>query len=531
MPTRLFSTILLLLLGIVLAGAGAPARAQAAEQQEPAFDVFEYVVEGNTRLSQIAIERAVYRHMGPGKRIADVERARAALENAYRDAGYSTVVVDIPVQKVDAGAVILAVTEGRIERVRVTGARYFSQGAILERAEAVVQAQASGEAPYFPDVQRALDRLNRGGDRRVVPVLRPGTLPGTTELELRVDDKLPVHGSVELNNRYSPGTTPLRLGASLRYDNFLERGHSLGMQVQTSPADTKQVQVFLGTYVVPLEKGTVYGYYVNSKSNVAAIGDAFVLGKGSIIGLRYNRPLPRVGQLSHSVTAGVDWKNFAENITQPGTPGQQTPLHYAPFSLDWSGQLESPTARTQFSLGAVVSARNVGNDPLQFDTKRFNASPNFVALRADATRTQPVFGDYSMVLAAAGQLADQPLVSNEQFFAGGANTVRGYLESEAIGDDGLRGSAELRSPNLMSAPPPWLRELRWFSFVDAAHLRVREALPFQTARVQLSSVGYGLRMRSFDSVEALLTIGWPFRGTRNTVRMEPRIQFSLKHAF
>ena len=47
---------------------------------------------------------------------------RKQLEQAYRDAGYKTVVVIIPEQEVVGGEVQLQVTEGRVEKVRVKGA-------------------------------------------------------------------------------------------------------------------------------------------------------------------------------------------------------------------------------------------------------------------------------------------------------------------------------------------------------------------------------------------------------------------------
>ena len=69
----------------------------------PKLDLLEFQVKGNTVLSQMAIEEAVYPLLGPGKSVADVEKARAALEQAYHDAGYLTVYVSVPEQKVPAG--------------------------------------------------------------------------------------------------------------------------------------------------------------------------------------------------------------------------------------------------------------------------------------------------------------------------------------------------------------------------------------------------------------------------------------------
>jgi hemolysin activation/secretion protein len=419
----------------------AAARAGVAQQpaEEPTFDILEYRVEGNSVLPKLAIERAVYPHLGEKKRIGDVEKARVALEKAYRDAGYATVVVNVPQQKVDKGVVVLQVIEGRIERVRVTGSRYYSQGSILER----VGAAGPNEVPYFPEVQRQIDRLNTA-DRRVTPVLRPGTAPGTTELELKVSDQLPLHGSVELNNRYSPGTTQLRLTGALRYDNMFQRDHSFGVQYQTSPQDTSQVKAAVATYVIPLASGSVYGYYVNSDSSVAAVADVTVLGKGRIAGLRRMWYLPGAPGFGHSLTAGVDYKNFDQVA-----PNLETPVHYMPFSLDYSGNAQGKSGTTQYSLATVFSFRGVGNNADDFANARFRAQPNFFILRWDVQRNQnlPWWG-LSLGMRFDGQLADQPLINNEQYFAGGLMNVRGYLESEALGDRAVHGSLELRGPNI-----------------------------------------------------------------------------------
>src|SRR5262249_22222336 len=86
-----------------------------------AFEIREFVVEGNSVLSAVQIERAVQPLLGPEGGIERVEKARAQLERAYHDAGYLTVIVDIPEQQVRNGVVRLRVTEGRVERVRVQG--------------------------------------------------------------------------------------------------------------------------------------------------------------------------------------------------------------------------------------------------------------------------------------------------------------------------------------------------------------------------------------------------------------------------
>ncbi|WP_312030655.1 ShlB/FhaC/HecB family hemolysin secretion/activation protein [Methylosinus sp. H3A] len=46
----------------------------------------------------------------------------------------------------------------------------------------------------------------------------------------------------------------------------------------------------------------------------------------------------------------------------------------------------------------------------------------------------------------SARIADGPLASSEQISVGGLDTVRGYLESEVLGDTGAAGTVELRQP-------------------------------------------------------------------------------------
>ena len=87
--------------------------------------------------------------------------------------------------------------------------------------------------PNFNDVARDLVTLNQLADRQVTPALTAGRLPGTVDVDLHVKDAFPLHGSLEVNNRYSADTTPLRINASVNYDNLWQLGHSIGASFQS----------------------------------------------------------------------------------------------------------------------------------------------------------------------------------------------------------------------------------------------------------------------------------------------------------
>jgi hemolysin activation/secretion protein len=482
------------------AGSGTPA-------PKPRFDIWEYQIAGNTTLDTDRIEKAVYPFLGEDKSIDDVEQARSALEKSYRDGGYATASVSIPEQSVSGGVVELSVTEGRVERLRISGARYYAQGRIVEQVAAV----AEGEVPDFHALEQQLAAVNGGADRRVQPLLRPGHEPGTTEIELKVDDSRPLHGSIELNNRYSPSRAPhpgdYRASGTLRYDNLWQREHSFSLSYLTSPGHSTEAKVSSAAYTLPLrvpgESLTIYGVHSNSNSDLTtSLAGTSVLGRGDVVGLRLAEPIRSVGGISHSLTLGADYKHNLEDLVQDGSGSLPTPLTYWLGSLQYAGARPDEDGETAFGAGLSLSLRSVRNNDEQFALKRYQGQGNFAALRWNAQRLQHLPAKFDLTARLEGQLASLPLPSTEQYAAGGADSVRGYPEGVQVGDHGVRGLLELRTPSLLGVSEgsePWA-DLRLLGFVDAAHLRILSPLPGQTSRFTLASYGIGLRFATVSGV-------------------------------
>ncbi len=169
-------------------------------------------------------------------------------------------------------------------------------------------------------------------------MLRPGKTPGTVEIDLKVQDQLPLHGNVDVNDRYSQDTTPTRLSASLRWDNLWQKQHGLGLTLQTAPEDPDESRVFALSYTVPLDSGNYLALYgVKSDSDVAAVGTLNVVGNGEIVGARYIVPLRGREEFFHSATLGVDYKSVDQTVALIDGGGFDTPITYMPFTLGWDG--------------------------------------------------------------------------------------------------------------------------------------------------------------------------------------------------
>ncbi len=477
------------------------------------IDVMEFLVDGNTVLSAVAIEAAVTPFLGSKRSVADLDAARAALERAYQTAGYLTVFVDLPVQKVDDGVVRLTVLEGRIARTSVTGSRYYSQGYIREK----VPSFTEGSVPNFTVAQTELALVNRTEQRRVQPVLKAGKEPGTVEVELKVADQLPISGTVELNNQHAVDTDPWRVQATLRYDNLFQRDHGLSLTATVAPRKPSQATSLVLNYSVPQDNGhTLIGYAVSSNSEVQTLGGTSVLGNGTTLGLRYAIPFTGRSNSSgfHSLTLGVDYKDLSEKVLFGGDT-ISTPLRYLPFqaaySGNWSALLGVKDSQTSVTATAIAASRSLlkrsvtcpgSTDPVdQFACKRFGADGSFASLRLGGRHTQAV-GPVQVGLRFASQVATAQLASSEQFSIGGADTVRGYLEGEASGDQGVAGSVEVRSPNLArSVNSLWststdavLSDVTFFAFGDVGRTQITQPLAGQASRTWLIGTGAGLSL-------------------------------------
>jgi hemolysin activation/secretion protein len=504
---------------------------QAGGAQQPSFDVLDYQIEGNSVLDDEALERALYPHLGPSKTVDDVEKARAALEEAYRNAGYPTVVVAIPEQAVEGGAVRLSVVEGTVETLYISGSRYYALGKIRDG----VPALAEGRVPHMPKVQEQMNMLaQQSADRNVTPVFRAGSTPGKMEVELKVKDELPLHGNLEMNSRNSEHTSYTRLLGSLRYDNLWQMFHSVSMQYQVSPEISDEVQVWSGTYVLPTgwadTRLALYGIGISSNTQLGvSVGGLSVVGAGSIYGARLVKPLPgSADNILHSLSFGFDYKSFDQQIA---SLTENAPISYASFMTGYDGSLRRDSSVTTLNLAGHFSVRGLGSDAQQFANKRLDAEPNFFYLTGDLKHQQRLPLDFRLLARVGGQTSMSALISNEQFSAGGPLSVRGYHQTQLLGDHGVNLSLELQTPHLLSGDWEDSQNLRLLTFFDWANIWIDNPIAPTPAAAHLASTGIGLRTQWFKHFLGELDWSYPLYRQGSIEPGRQRVDFRVIYEF
>jgi hemolysin activation/secretion protein len=538
------------------AAASPPAASRAAGFFIEAFDVA-----GNRILDPLTVDQAVSPYLGPDRTARDIEGARAALEQQYRARGFESVVVGAAEAPDDYAIVRLEVVETRLGSVTVEGARHASEAVVRRQLDEL----RGGAVPDFRRVERQITEANRHFSAREVTVLpRAGTAPGTIDVAVRVKDEPAAVGSAELNNNRNRDTAPLRLTFQGGFNDLWRIGHQVSLAYSYAPENPSNSQVFSASYTLPF-LGSPWSLTASglvSTSNVAlALGNQTVIGNGYTLAFRAQYELPprtlgaegAQSSVFRILRFGTDYKNYEQEIT--ATIGnevvQQFPkIGWLTIAAEFIRQQAADNWTSTANVAATAGVRAASQELIEipnpesfrpgqpptilvpaFQYSRSDARGNFVKLTGDLTHSHDIYRDILVVARIEGQLADGPLLPNEQYSLGGFTSVRGYLVGEAIGDNGLGGTLELRSPSFADALGGAFDEFRVFGFVDAGHVRTLRPLPGQTRHATLAGAGFGSRMQLFRTLSGDVVVAFPLIDGEVSRVGDPRVQFSVRAGF
>jgi hemolysin activation/secretion protein len=463
-------------------------------QEVPRFPIVRFNIEGNTLLPQAAVNAAVQPFIGPRRDFGDVQRALEALEELYKQRGYTTVGVSLPEQVLEKGEVLLKVTEGRIRDLKIDGQLHFD----ADNIRASLPTLKPGEPPLIDDVSANLRIANENPAKKVELRLQPGERDEDIDAHLKVTDESPLKLGAVLENTGTEQTGKRRLGLSFQHANLWNRDHILTAQYQTSPEKPGDVKVYALAYRVPLYGlGDAIDFFatksnVNAGSIAAGPINLAISGSGVVYGGRYTLNLKRRGDYEQQLVFGIDHKAFENNIGGGGLQlGNDITVH--PLSFQYNGRWAKDSSEVSV-FGSVVRNLPGGDKGSQadFNKARAGAPDDFSVLRAGLTLSHAYASDWQVRLVSSGQWTDRPLIPGEQFGIGGASSVRGFEEREIANDRGYQASFELYTPELCKDFPGEQR-CRLLAFVDGGSVYRLRALAGEQEQEHVASTGLGLR--------------------------------------
>lgn len=443
-------------------------------------------ITGNTLISLDELAPLVRPYIGKKLSVAELQEVADAITKAYRERGFLAKAY-IPEQTIKTGVVEVAVLEGKIGEIHIEGNEHYSTPFIKKHFFAAEREKGMKSST----LEKALLLLNDYPDLKARALLQEGKTPGTTDVVVDVEDKRPLHLSLDYNNFGSESVSRNRYGLGLDFGNLLFEGSTLSLRgLVGSPIEG--MAYGRAAYSVPIN-------YRGTKLNLSYAQGDFDVGRELAILAIKMRVKSAGASLSHpfvksrlsSLTGefGFDAKNFKQSIL--GNVSSHDKIRLIRLGLTYD-RIDA-TGRNFVSLyGSKGLGDRLGgmeeDDPF---SSRFiaGADNDFLKWNLDLARFQRISRSFSLILRGAGQLSSESLVAGEQFSVGGPDSVRGYPIGEFLADGGYNVSSELRI-----SPLPNKELFQLAAFYDRGGGRVQIPAPGLRRRQTLSGYGYGLRI-------------------------------------
>jgi hemolysin activation/secretion protein len=489
------------------------APAAAEEIRDERFNIKQFRIEGNTLLPPEKLAGLAAPFAGEKKVYGDIQRALEAVEGAYRAEGYNTVQVFVPEQELTQGDVKLQVTEGVINKITITGNKYFSTQNVRDGLPALKE----GVAPNARQLSKNIQLSNDNAAKQVEVILGMSEEEGKIDAKVAVTEENPLKLSMTLDNTGSGATGKHRTGVAYQHANLFDLDHTLTLAYTTSPDAPKgvKVDIFSFAYRLPLyglgdSLDMVYGKSSVNTPSVQSTGFGLT-GKGDVLALRFNHYFARRGEYSAKIAFGFDYKYFNTRCSINGVPqsfappvpaiASCTPHTARPISVTYSGQKQGAAAMLDYNLSLSYNLP-LGNKYLSngnFDYYSFIAGrpveDHFRVLRFGASYLTVMFTDWQVKAAVTAQYTTTGLIAGEQFGLAGANAVRGFTERAAAADRGEMLNFEAYSPELakLLSVPGSLRGVLFYDVSHGRNIGVLAPTPATASSLSVAAAGFGLR--------------------------------------
>jgi len=376
-----------------------------------------------------------------------------------------------------------------------------------------------------------------------------------------VEESLPLHGLLEVNNTGTEETEEWRIGLTAQHLNLTRHDDVLTLRANSS-IDFSSVLSGAASYYLPHTYAhggalTLYGGYaeVDAEEVVRTeVSGIDILGSGWFGGFQASFAALRTRKHRLALSVGAVYRVAEDQLVLDGIPSDPREATIVPLSLAVSYSSERPDFLRGRNYCTYELTYNIGDalgstDEEDIQDQRLDAVPDYMVHNLQLARLQPLFGtvdddgnrkgQWMFVAKAAGQLANGPLIPAEQFAVGGLTTVRGYEERAASGDHGAVGTLELQTPLFAGVLNAFLPEAAQFShhiqfagFGDAGLVSRDNVLQGEERETTIASAGVGLRFSLFDHVNARVDWAYPFQtvfeedeGTSGRVHVMAQAQF------
>jgi hemolysin activation/secretion protein len=398
-----------------------------------------------------------------------------AVAAAYARSDVSLYTILTPRQTFQGGILHLAVVEGFLEDVKVTG----------DGNGRLVQAYADQMKHDMPLRRSKLERylsLMRDipGVKIDVQLLR-GTRIGGVVMQITARRRR-IEEGLSVNNRGTAYLGSTQVKADIWFDGLTRQGDQTRVTF-AAPTDFDRFHYYAVSQVLALDKdgatATLSGGYITTKP---AVGNT--QGRADNWSVQVSKPVIRSYKDNLYVTGDIDASDSTN--TAYGQELYSERVRAARGAVAYSKQ----TANTALSFSSTLS---FGIDAFGAHVAAAGWSkPDFVKLNVAAKFSHAFGKQWVMRFDAAGQYSGDRLPGSEQFSLGGDEFGRAYPSAIATGDRGAAASLELAYR--LTHLPKAVEGSELYGFIDGGGVEWSQRPSLAGYSRELSSWGLGARV-------------------------------------
>ncbi|MES2512227.1 MAG: ShlB/FhaC/HecB family hemolysin secretion/activation protein [Pseudomonadota bacterium] len=462
------------------------------------------VITGNQEVPASALQPLVSDLVGSEQTLAQLNAAARRITAYYRRLGFAVARAYLPAQDITNGVISIAVIEGRISSYRVNNTSLLSDAA----ANAYIGGIKPGDVIRSEHIDRGLLLLqDTPGVSSSRATLQPGASVGTSELLIEVNPASPYNGSVVMDNYGSRYTGEYRLGGNFNLASPLGRGDQLSFSALTSGSGLNFGRL---AYQVPVGSNglRVGAAYFDTRYKLGQeFASLLANGTARSTSIFAAYPFMRSQMRNLSGTAAIEKKDLNDRVDATGT---QTGKKISVTTLGLSGNMQDALwggGISSFDLGFELGKLAIQSPTaLAIDNASARTNGSYSRVAYSLNRLQRLGNSTLLAASFSGQFAGKNLDSSEKISLGGLNGVRAQPQGEASGDEGFKGSLELRQ-----ALTPNIQGTLFYDFGSITRInKTPFGAPAASSR-NLSGAGIGVNA-TFGKVLVRSALAWRLDG-------------------
>ena len=465
--------------------------------------------EGNTQISEEELTKLALEVLGEDIFFDELLEVCSKVTNLYHEKGFLTSYATVPPQRIVDGVATIKIVESKVGELNIEGEKWTREWYLRN----IIMGKAGlreGDVFNAKNLQRAMKEINREDYVKVqTEVERDALGEQNTAITLNVRDRFPVNAGVMYDDYGRSYTGAQRVSFLLGMDNLTGLGDKIyGGTILSSGATG-----WMAGYSLPVSSYGTRLSFDFSDSHVH-LGGPYkakgVKGNAQSYFFKLTHPLIQTAKSDLFVYSGYDYVN-ASTSWNPGAARQ----YLSDYNLHvWRSGL--------YGMTDDDYGRWIGNLALDFGMggtdhmHNSNSDTTFFKVGASATRVQRLFARSLGIVRVSGQYSPNKLFAAEQMQLGGPYTLRGYQPAELIGDYGVSGTIEYRTPiPFLDRVWPWLDDrLRFAMFYDWGYIG-ENGNAYNYPQSFLHSVGFGGYFNVTDWLTAQVGVGFPFGNDYN----------------